>query len=211
MTYLEIVNNVLYRLREPEIISVLQHEDPVVNMVKALVNDARRYVENAHRWNATRQVWVFSTELGINSYVLDDTANGCVVDKVMIDSMEIRQFDMKAMVDVPASEGVPYRYAFDGTDNEGNVSMMLAPMPKAGLSVQVLGHRSLPDLHDDTETLRLPPQPVIYYALALAARERGEVGGQTATELMGMAQGYIRDAVAIDANLSPTENTWVAV
>ena len=211
MTYLELVNNVLSRLREPIIPSVLVSEDPVVNVVKSLVNDARRYVENAHRWNATRQVWIFPTELGVDSYVLSDTSNGCVVDKVMVNNQEIRQYDMKAMVNAMPSTGLPYRYAFDGTDNDGNISMMLAPMPEPGLSVQVLGHCSLPDLHDDTDVLRLPAQPVLYYALALAARERGEVGGQTATELMGMAQGYIRDAVAIDANLSPTETTWVAM
>ena len=48
MTYLELVNNVLTRLREPMITSVDKSEDAVVNIVKNLVNDAKRHVEMAH-------------------------------------------------------------------------------------------------------------------------------------------------------------------
>ena len=84
-------------------------------------------------------------------------------------------------------------------------------IPNDAWPVQVLGWRSLPDLKDDTDMLRVPDQPVLYYALALAARERGEVGGQTAAELFTMAQNYISDAIALDANLSPTEMTWAVV
>ena len=85
------------------------------------------------------------------------------------------------------------------------------PIPDDVYGIAVLGHRNLPDLDQDTDELRLPAQPVLYYALALAARERGEVGGQTATELFGMSQQYISDAIALDSNLSPTEMTWATV
>jgi hypothetical protein len=106
---------------------------------------------------------------------------------------------------------MPHRYAFDGTDNEGNLSIRLDPTPESGDIIHVLGHKVLADLKNDTDVLRLPVQPVLYYALALAARERGEVGGQTSTELFGMASQYISDAIALDANLSPTEKTWAVV
>ena len=104
-----------------------------------------------------------------------------------------------------------YRYAYDGTDNQGNISIRFDPLPEEGVVIDVLGHRVLPDLKADEDDLRLPDQPVLYYALALAARERGEVGGQTATELFNMAQQYISDAISLDGNLSPTEMTWAVV
>ena len=70
MTYLELVNGVLSRLREPLTTSVLRREDPVVNLVKDFVNDAKRQVESANRWNATREAWIVKTELGQPSYIV---------------------------------------------------------------------------------------------------------------------------------------------
>ena len=84
MTYLELVNNVLTRLREPMITSVNKSEDAVVNIVKNLVNDAKRHVEMAHSWNATRNVWQFATEQGRPSYILENTSGGCRISTVMV-------------------------------------------------------------------------------------------------------------------------------
>ena len=210
MTYLELVNGVLTRLREPLAITTKQQEDPVINLAKDFVNDAKRHVEMAHRWNATRKQWVLSTLKGQANYTLPSTSSGCIISTVMLDGNHIEQWDLRSVVGDP-KEGTPYRYAFDGTDNEGNLSMRLDKIPDGKYTVDVLGWRSLPDLKNDDDYLRIPAQPVLYYALALAARERGEVGGQTAVELFGMAQQYISDAIAIDANHSPTEFMWVAV
>lgn len=211
MTYLELVNGVLTRLREPEAPSIIQSSDHVVNMAKALVNDAKRYVELAWSWNATRNVWLIQTEKGVPSYILDGTSGGARISKVAIEGWHIHQWDLKTLIDGQVGTGKPYRFAFDGTDDEGNISLRLGPIPDASYPVQVLGHRTLPDLKNDEDQLRLPDQPVLYYALALAARERGEVGGQTSQELFAMSQQYISDAIALDANLSPTEKTAVAV
>ena len=212
MTYLELVNGVLARLREPEVGSIAQSTDHVVNMVKALVNDAKRHVELAHNWNATRMLWDFPTEVGVPSYILEDTAGGCRLNVLTLDGWHVHQWDLKAVLHISQGKpGLPFQYAFDGTDNEGNISVRLGPIPDAVYKVQVLGHRVLADLKHDEDQVRIPAQPVLYYALALAARERGEVGGQTATELFAMAQQYISDAIALDANLSPTEKLAVTV
>ena len=211
MNYLELVNGVLMRLREREISTVRVHEDPVVNLAKVFVNDAKRYVEAAHGWNATRYLWQFGTEAGKPNYILDETSNGCRITRLELDGWRLHQWDLKTIVRGMPSPGKPWRWAFDGTDNDGNISVRFDYIPDDAYSVTVLGWRQLPDLKDDTDMLRVPDQPVLYYALALAARERGEVGGQTATELFSMAQNYISDAIALDANLSPTEYTWAVV
>jgi hypothetical protein len=211
MTYLELVNNVLTRLREPMITSVQKSEDAVVNIVKNLVNDSKRHVEMAHSWNATRNLWQFTTELGRPNYILEDTAGGCRISKVTVNGNHIHQWDLQTLMHQTNKTGLAYRYAYDGTDNAGNLSIRVDPVPEAGDVIHVLGHKVLPDLKEDGDEVRLPAQPVLYYALALAARERGEVGGQTATELFGMASQFISDAIALDANLSPTEKTWAVV
>ena len=211
MNYLQLVNAVLDRLREPQVPTVRVNADPVANLVKGFVNDAKRHVEAAHGWNATRKLWAFGTEENVAGYVLPETANGCRISEVMIDGWPIDQWDLRALLAGEHKPGRPYRYAWEGTDDEGNIMIRFDPIPEKMFPVRVVGHRNLPDLSLDTENLRLPDQPVIYYALALAARERGEVGGQTATELFAMAQQYISDAIALDATLSPTEYTWAVV
>jgi hypothetical protein len=45
----------------------------------------------------------------------------------------------------------------------------------------------------------------------MAARERGEVGGQTATELFSLAGVYLSDAIAHDAALNDLDNIWTTV
>ena len=211
MNYLQLVNGVLDRLREPQATTVRTMDDPVVNVVKHFVNDAKRHVEATHAWNATRNVWQFSTEAGTPAYVLDSTAGGARITQVARDDAprHMDQWDLRAVIG--QRTGSPWRWAWEGTDDAGNIMLRFDPIPDDVYSITVLGHRNLPDLAQDTDELRLPDQPVLYYALALAARERGEVGGQTATELFAMAQQYISDAIALDATLSPTEMTWAVV
>lgn len=211
MNYLQLVNGVLDRLREPQTVTVRTMDDPVVNVVKHFVNDAKRHVEAAHSWNATRNVWQFGTVEGRPAYILDKTSGGARITQVSRDdaSRYMEQWDLRAVIG--ERQGSPWRWAWEGTDDMGNLMLRFDPIPDGVYGITVLGHRNLPDLAQDADELRLPDQPVIYYALALAARERGEVGGQTAQELFNMAQQYISDAIALDARLSPTEITWAVV
>jgi len=58
------------------------------------------------------------------------------------------------------------------------------------------------------DILSVPAQPVRQLALAMAVRERGETGGITAQEHFALAEKYLNDAVAYDANLHPEETIW---
>jgi hypothetical protein len=50
--------------------------------------------------------------------------------------------------------------------------------------------------------------PVIHLAIALLARERGETGGTSASEYFGIADNYLSDAIALDAQKHPDETIW---
>jgi hypothetical protein len=47
--------------------------------------------------------------------------------------------------------------------------------------------------------------PVIHYAVALLARERGETGGTSTAEYFSIADKFLSDAIAIDAAKPPEE------
>ena len=57
MTYLQLVNEVLKRLREDTVTNVVSNDDVVADMVVSLVNDAKRTVEDAHTWNVLNYEW----------------------------------------------------------------------------------------------------------------------------------------------------------
>jgi len=63
-------------------------------------------------------------------------------------------------------------------------------------------------LKDDSDTFLIPEDPVLYYALAYAARERGEAGGASSVELFALAKQYLSDAISWDASNSDLEYIW---
>lgn len=65
-TYLQLVNDVLVRLREPQVSTVSQ--TPYSALIGALVNDAKREVEDAWQWSQLFDYLTFATITGINSY-----------------------------------------------------------------------------------------------------------------------------------------------
>ena len=78
MTYLNIMNNVLRRLREEEVNSVT--DSTYSKMTGDFINDAKTIVEQAADWSALRDTIVISTVADDNLYSL----TGCGDDvKVM--------------------------------------------------------------------------------------------------------------------------------
>ena len=55
MTYIEIVNSVLVRLREEKVDAV--NENEYSSLIGQLVNVAKRDVENAFNWEALRRLY----------------------------------------------------------------------------------------------------------------------------------------------------------
>lgn len=65
-TYLQLVNDVLVRLRESTVSSVSQ--TPYSNLIGALINDAKREVEDSWQWSQLIDYLTFSCISGISSY-----------------------------------------------------------------------------------------------------------------------------------------------
>lgn len=65
-TYLQLVNDVLVRLRESPVSTVTQTS--YSTLIGALVNDAKREVEDAWQWSQLLDYLTFSTITGITSY-----------------------------------------------------------------------------------------------------------------------------------------------
>ena len=68
MTYLQLVNSVLRRIREDEVSSVSQNS--YSKLVGEFVNDAKRSVEDSYDWTALRTTLTVSTTDDAFNYTL---------------------------------------------------------------------------------------------------------------------------------------------
>lgn len=214
MTYLEIVNKVLRLMREDAVATVVEPDDVVVDLVLEFVNDAKRYVEDAHNWNALRETFNIATVADDPLYSLTNGGKYVKIEYIHGPNKELRKVPLKQIhySNLNNSDtGEPRMWSVDGQDANGDAQVRFFPTPDAVYNINAYGYKRQPDLAADADELLIPAQPVVYRALALALRERGEVGGQTATEIFGVAQQHLSDAIARDADMSHEDFVWYTV
>lgn len=201
MTYLQLVNGVLRRLREDAVTSIT--DTAYSTMVGDYVNDAKRIVEDAWTWSAHRTTIDLNTVASTSLYSLTDTGNNLIINFVSIPAENLflvqrspqwitrEQFNSTV-------EGTPSAYVVRGVDSNGDAQIEFSATPDAVYAVEIDAFVRQDDLSDDADVLQIPYQPVLNLALAMLARERGEVGGQTSTDLFKIAHQSMGDAISLD-------------
>jgi len=215
MTYLQLVNKVLIRLREDEVSSV--NENSYSKLVGEFVNDSIRQVEDAWDWSSLRATMTAVTEEGTFNYIfpcsgqvsevldiVNDTSNYFVTYKTQ------HWFNDK-FLNKDRSYGSPRHYTYNGTDENGDMMIDFYPIPDGVYDIRVNLVARTKELTLDTDKIYVPHLPVIHLAHALAVRERGESGAQSTPELLYTAERTLSDAIALDAVKHPEELTFRAV
>ncbi len=209
MTYLNLMNNVLRRLREEETTSVTS--TTYVKMVGDFINDAKKMVEEASDWSALRDTIVISTTASDNSYSLTGGSDNVKVMSVLNDTencfmgYQTKDWFNEQLYLVDAAEGAPRYYTYNGLDSSGDTEVLVGPTPDAVYSLRFDVVKRQADLSNNTDTLLVPAMPVVHLAVALLARERGETGGTSVAEYFQIADKFLSDAIAIDAAKHPEE------
>jgi len=209
MTYLNLMNNVLRRLREEETTSVTG--TTYVKMVGDFINDAKKLVEEATDWSALRDTIVVTTAASDNSYSLTGSSDNVKVMSVLNDTKncfmnyQTKDWFNEQIYLLNASEGAPLYYTYNGLDANGDTEVLVNPKPDGVYSLRFNVVKRQADLSTSTDVILVPAQPVIHYAVALLARERGETGGTSTAEYFSIADKYLSDAIAIDAAKHPEE------
>lgn len=216
MTYLEVVNTVLKLMRLDEVATVAGQEDEAVKVVIQNVNDAKKKVENAWRWNVLRDEWAIPVVQGVSTYPITDSYDQIIIDDVLLNDQWVLKPNNKKSLDrklntYSTETNAPNEYAIAGANANREVLIKFWPLSNQSHTVTITGWKNQPDLAIDSDELLVPHYPVVYEALAMSARERGEVGGQTSLELFGMAKKYLEDAIALDASMSPLDTNWYTI
>ena len=212
MTYVDIVNNVLRRIREEEVTSV--QDNTYSKMVGDFVNDAKSLVEDAWDWSGLRTTSVIPTVDSTSVYAITGSQDKIKVLDVINDTanvfMEYRpaSWFRDKYYNKEVVSGTPLYYTFSGVDASGDTQMQVYPQPDAVYSIRVTSVIRNDLLVNNTDELHVPHMPVIHMAVALLARERGETGGTSTPEYFAIADKYLSDAIALDAAKHPEETVW---
>lgn len=212
MTYLNLVNSVLRRLREDEVTTVA--ESDYSKLIGDFVNDAIKNVESAFNWSVLRTTEDITTADGTSVYALSGFGSTSQIDDVIDDTnnrvlmQQTYRWMREQTLTVPVPTGEPVYYAIADVDANGDAQLRFYPTPNDVFSIKVYGTKRNIVLSDDADSTLLPSQPIIQFAFAYALRERGETGGQSAAEQLIFAQEDLRNAVALDAGLHADELVW---
>ena len=212
MTYLQIVNAVMRRLREDEVTTV--NETDYSTLVSDFVNDAKRLVEDAWDWTALRNITTVTTVAGTADYSLTGYGQRSKIlyvhndtDNNVVNLQSLKYINERNLASDNAN-GTIQGYAINGVDTNGDIKIKFYQTPNAVKSIKVHGIKRTADLSSDSTTVSIPTQPIIQFAYAYALRERGETGGQTAVEQTLFADNDLATAIALDANYHPEELIW---
>jgi len=215
MTYLQLVNNVLKRLRERTVSTV--EETAYSTLISILINDAKEEVENAWAWSALRETLTVTTVAGTFNYELNGTQNRLTVIDALNDSdnfflqyKEAHEMNNLFLNSTPSRESPRY-YSFNGVSSDGDTLIDLYPIPNGVYTLRFNVIKRTAELSTDSDTLTIPSQPVIHLAYAKAVEERGEDGGVAGMSAYNTAQRFMSDAIALDAAKHPEETIWYTV
>ena len=201
MTYLELVNECLTRLRENQVSTVT--ESAYSTLVGHFINDAKRQVEDAWNWDALSTTVTVNTAGGTSTYTV--TGSGIRQRDVEINDStnqnKLYNVPIQWIIDQQqlstVQTGHPTYYAWNGTDGTDS-KIELYPPPDGVFALKVNMIVPQANLSAGTDTLTIPSEPVIAGAVARALVERGEDGGLSSAEAYGLFKSVLADYISLE-------------
>ena len=210
MTYLEIVNRVLRRLRENEVSTV--QETPYSQLIGDLVNVVKREVEDSWDWSALRTTLTANTSADIFNYVLVDSTTRIRIleiindtDDFIVQQRSTKWFDKQFLMN-SQQYGSPRFYNFNGVDNNGDSQIDIFPIPDATYTLRINAVVPQSELTTNSDTIQLPALIIIEGAIARAISERGDDGGYQEQE--SRYRNMLADYIAAESGQRMDELTW---
>ena len=216
MTYLQIVNSILVRLREPTVSTV--GLDAYSTLIGKFVNDAKRQVEDAYDWNALGQEKTVTTTSGTDVYSLTgagekfrvssdplNTTSNVVMRNISVSDMRQKQNFTPIVTNIPA------QYCFEGVDGNGDAQVQLYGRPDGVYTIKFFLTIPQAVLSSDGTSVLVPDVLVEQNAYARALVERGEDGGLSSSEAYNLYRSMLADYISLEATRFPETQEFVPV
>lgn len=214
MTYLELVNAVLIRLREPTVSTVALNS--YSSLIGKFVNDAKRQVEDAYDWNVLGQELTLTTVANTYVYSLTgagqkfrvssdplNTTSNVVMQNISVSDMRRKQNFTPIVTNIPA------QYCFEGVDNNGDAQVQLYGRPDGVYSIKFFLTIPQTTLATDGTSVLVPDTLVEQNAYARALVERGEDGGLSSSEAYNLYRSMLSDYISLEATRFPETQEFV--
>ena len=215
MTFLELVNDVLVRLREPVVTTY--SETTYSTLISKFINDAKRQVEDAFSWNALGSTITVTTVSGTSSYSLTGAGQKFQVMDVinttsLIGMRNISFVEMNRNLNfAPVPQGAPTQFAFDGVDGSYDSKVSLYPVPDTVYTVKFMLTIPQASLSSDSTVVKVPDVLVSQNAYARALVERGEDGGLSSSEAYNLYRAMLSDYIALEGTRYPENQEFVSI
>lgn len=210
MTYLELVNSVLRRIRENPVSSVT--DTSYSTMLGDIINDVKAEVEDSWEWLVLRESYLLTTQASTFSYLLEQTQQRIKIVDVWNDSDKIEMFRLSHKTAEQYFQNPqfnsPRNYAVNSYDQDFNLQIDVWPIPDGAYSLSVNAIVPQPDLVNDGDKLLVPFRPVIEGTLARVISERGEDGGMPSELVQQRYRNALADAIALDVGLRDEDTYW---
>jgi hypothetical protein len=215
MTYLQLINNVLIRLRETQVST--NNETTYSTLIGLFVNDAKRQIEDAFSWNVLGQTVTITTVAATYIYSMTGAGQKFQVQDAInttsnIGLQNISFVEMNRYQNlVPTTNGIPQYYAFDGVDGNGDTKVVLYPRPDGVFNIPFSLTVPQATLASDSTSVLVPDSLVVQNAYARALVERGEDGGLSSSEAYQLYRGMLADQIALEGTRYPENQEFLAV
>jgi hypothetical protein len=215
MTYLQLINNVLIRLRETQVST--NNETTYSTLIGLFVNDAKRQIEDAFSWNVLGQTVTITTVAATYIYSMTGAGQKFQVQDAInttsnIGLQNISFVEMNRYQNlVPTTNGIPQYYAFDGVDASGDTKVVLYPRPDGVFNIPFSLTVPQATLASDGTSVLVPDTLVVQNAYARALVERGEDGGLSSSEAYQLYRAMLSDQIALEGTRYPENQEFVAI
>ena len=212
-SFLSMVNNVLIRLREPQVTSVTQ--TAYSTLIGKFINDTKRQVEDAYNWNCLYASTTVTTISGTSLYTLTGlgtrfkfpTANNINGRNQLINVPIQTIINYQQLA--PIYSGIPTYYAFKGV-NQKDMNVEFYPTPDSAYTIKFTTFAPQSDLMLDSDIIFVDSDVVVAGAYSRAIAERGEDGGLASSEAAMIFKGFLSDLISLEAGRFVESESWVA-
>ena len=216
-TYTSTLNAVLRRMRETEVAGPTS--TTYAALIGDFINESKREVEDAWKWNALRTTTALTTADGVATqaitgagkrFKLQDPINS-VYNVTSLGAMTKQNSQwMKRAALTNTATGTPSSYFIEGFDSSEDPYITWYNSPDGVYTINLELIVPQADFSVGTEVFDVPSQVVKLGAIAKALAERGEDQGNTSGEANAAYNLALGDAIAMDIALTTGETTWYA-
>ena len=135
MTYLQLVNSVLRRLRENEVTTAVGSADSYTKLIGDFVNDAKRIVEDSWDWSSLRNTFTINTVANTSQYNISGTGTASKTLDVINDTSNFfmrhatSSYMNSVFLNSEPPKGAPNYYAWNGFNENGYLTVDVFPIP----------------------------------------------------------------------------------